>query len=105
MSEKLSEYYCDYCGEQYPEMEDGDCTFIEIDIRPYDLFCSYACVNNHMNDIENNEWANHDGNNKGLEVYYEKEIKNNWTGYPFRIVSADNLELIEEGKVGVPDGS
>ena len=100
MSEKLSKYHCEYCGEQYPEMEDGEYTFIEIDIRPYSLFCCETCVNNHINDIENNEWSNHDGDNKGLEVYYKDEIKNNWIGYPLRIVSADNLQLIEQRKIG-----
>lgn len=100
MSERLSKYHCEYCGEQYPEMEDGEYTFIEIDIRPYNLFCCDACVNNHINDIENNEWSNHDGDNKGLEVFYKNEIKNNWIGYPFRIVSADNLQPIEERKIG-----
>ena len=98
MSEKLSKYYCEYCGEQYPETEDGEFTFFEINIRPYDLFCSARCVGLHIQDIENYEWSDWD-NGKGLEDFYKDEIKNNWFGYPYRIVSADNLELIEERKI------
>jgi len=68
MEERLSKYNCEYCGEQYPEMEDGEFTFI-MDLRPYDLFCSHKCVNNHINAIEN-------GEHEGLEDYYKDEIKN-----------------------------
>ena len=39
MSDKLSEYYCEYCLEQYVEEFDGEYTLIQIDLRPYDLFC------------------------------------------------------------------
>lgn len=99
MSEKLSEYHCEYCGEQYPETMDGEFTFIEINIRPYDLFCCDACVNNHIQDIENYMWSDWGSDGKGLEDFYKDEIKNNWIGYPFRIVSADNLELLREGKI------
>ena len=97
---KLSKYYCDRCGEQYPETEDGEYTFFEINLRPYNLFCSADCISNHINDIENGEWSNHDGENKGLEDFYKDEIKNNWKGFPYKIVSADNLEIIEERKIG-----
>jgi|SRR5210317_615361 len=95
----MSKYYCEYCGEHDPQQETGENTFIEINIRPYDIFCSDHCINNHINDIESGEWSNHDGDNKGLEVFYKNEIKNNWIGYPFRLVSADNLELIKKGKI------
>ena len=96
----MSKYYCEYCGEHNPLEGTGENTFIEINIRPYDIFCCDDCINNHINDIENGEWSNHDGDNKGLEVYYKDEIKNNWIGYPLRIVSADNLQPIEERKIG-----
>ena len=99
MSERLSKYHCEYCGEQYPETEDGDFTFIEINIRPYELFCCESCVNNHIQDIENYKWSNWEGDGKGLEDFYKDEIKNNWTGFPFQIVSADNLQVIEERKI------
>ena len=42
MNEKLSKYYCEYCGEQYPGMEDGEFTFIEIEIRPYNFCLLYT---------------------------------------------------------------
>ena len=99
MSESLSKYHCEYCGEQYPETEDGDFTFIEINIRPYELFCCESCVNNHIQDIENYKWSNWEEDGKGLEDFYKDEIKNNWTGFPFQIVSADNLQVIEERKI------
>ena len=98
MNEKLSKYYCEYFGEKYPGMEDGEFTFIEIEIRPYNLFCCDSCINNHIQDIENYKWSDWD-NGKGLEDYYKDEIKNNWIGFPFRIVSADNLKVLEERKI------
>ena len=94
MSDKLSEYYCEYCHEQYVEEFDGEYTFIQIDIRPYDLFCCSGCVEAHINDIENGEWSHHDG---GLENYYKDEIKNRWKNFPYSVVSADNLQLIKHG--------
>ena len=98
MSESLSKYHCEYCGEQYPETEDGDFTFIEINIRPYELFCCESCVNNHIQDIENYKWSDWDYG-KGLENFYKDEIENNWIGFPFQILSADNLQVIEKGKI------
>lgn len=98
MSEKLSKYNCEYCGEQYPGTEDGNYTFIEINIRPYDLFCCESCVNNHIQDIENYKWSDRD-DGKGLEDFYKDEIKNNWIGFPFQILSADNLQVIKKGKI------
>ena len=95
MEERLSKYNCEYCGEQYPEMEDGEYTFI-MDLRPYDLFCSHKCVNNHINDIEN-------GEHEGLEDYYKDEIKNNWVGYSLTIVSAHDLSIIKETEITARD--
>ena len=92
--------YCEYCGEHDPLEGTGENTFIEIDIRPYDIFCCDDCINNHINDIENGEWSNHDRYNQGLESFYKKEIKNNWIGYPFRLIAADSGALIKEGKIG-----
>ena len=93
----MSKYYCEYCGENDPQQETGKNTFIEINIRPYDIFCSDHCINNHINDIESGEWDNYEGGNLRLE--YANEIKNNWIGYPFRLVSAESLELIKKGKI------
>jgi hypothetical protein len=66
----MSNLHCDYCGEHEPEN-----TFLECDLRPYDIFCSKDCINNHINDIESGEWSNHDNN---LKKYYANDIKNNW---------------------------
>ncbi len=99
MSERLSKYYCERCGEQYPEMEDGEFTFFEIHLRPYDLFCSAYCVDRHIQEIEGGEWSDWGTENKGLENFYADEIKNNWVGYPYKIVSADNLKVIEESHI------
>lgn len=66
----MNNLHCDYCGEHEPENK-----FLECDLRPYDIFCSKDCINNHINDIENGEWSNHDNN---LKKYYANDIKNNW---------------------------
>jgi hypothetical protein len=66
----MSNLHCDYCGEHEPENK-----FLECDLRPYDIFCSKDCINNHINDIESGEWSNHDNN---LKKYYANDIKNNW---------------------------
>lgn len=46
----MSKYYCEYCGEHDPQQETGENTFIQINIRPYDIFCSDHCINNHIKD-------------------------------------------------------
>ena len=77
--------HCEYCGEHDPEYEDGKKTFIVCQIRPYDIFCSYGCINNHIDEIECGVWTDYDGHNKGLEIYYKDEIKNNWKDFDFDI--------------------
>jgi hypothetical protein len=61
--------HCDLCGE------DNLRDYLIADIRPYDIFCSHACIEQHKQDIANGEWSNHDS---GLENYYSKAIKDNW---------------------------
>ena len=61
---------CDYCQE-YDLKE-----YLSADIRPYDIFCSHACIEQHKQDIANGEWDNHEGEN--LRHEYAEEIKNNW---------------------------
>ena len=60
---------CDYC------QEDNLKDYLIADIRPYDIFCSHACIEQHKQDIASGEWSNHDD---GLENYYAEDIKNNW---------------------------
>lgn len=75
----MSNLHCDYCGEHEPEN-----IFLECDLRPYDIFCSKDCINNHINDIENGEWSNHDNN---LKKYYANDIKNNWQDLHIKAVT------------------
>ena len=61
---------CDYCQE-YDLKE-----YLSADIRPYDIFCSHDCIEQHKRDIASGEWDNHEGEN--LRHEYAEEIKNNW---------------------------
>jgi hypothetical protein len=66
---KMKKYYCDKCGEE------SLLSFIDCDLRPFNIYCGDSCIDTHLDDIENKKWDHHDGFNKGLEVFYAKEIK------------------------------
>ena len=66
----MSKYCCEMCGEEQVKV------FYEPEVRPYLILCSHNCINQHLLDIEQGEWDNHEGENLRLE--YAKEIKNNW---------------------------
>jgi len=97
---KKQEYYCDYCETTEATEYDEENVWWVCDIRPFDVFCCGSCLDAHIESIERGDWHDHDGDNKGLEVYYKDEIKTNWIGYPYRLISADSNELIKQGKIG-----
>jgi hypothetical protein len=61
---KMKKYYCDKCGEE------SLLSFIDCDLRPFNIYCGDSCIDTHLDDIENKKWDHHDGFNKGLEVFY-----------------------------------
>tara|TARA_E500000305_G_scaffold38026_1_gene29193 strand:+ start:64 stop:411 length:348 start_codon:yes stop_codon:yes gene_type:complete len=61
--------YCDRCGEM------NLLSFIDCNLRPFDIYCSESCIDSHWDDIENKKWDEYDGYDKGLKDFYSKEIK------------------------------
>ena len=53
----MSKYCCEMCGEEQVKV------FYEPEVRPYLIFCSHNCINQHLLDIEQGEWDNHEGEN------------------------------------------
>ena len=71
-------YYCDKCGEE------NLLSFIDCDLRPFNIYCGEGCIDTQWSDIEHGRWDNHDGVGKGLEIYYAKELKHKHSSFFWR---------------------